>query len=433
MKKILKLVLPFVIVVLCASVCAFAADAEYELDVENGSFGDIVTVSVSIVDSPGFGGIAYDVLYDSDVLKVDNVSTDLGGEIGTHSGDRLDGRINFQYAGISNVEGDGVLAEIEFEIISDAEEKTTVTVVPERGSSFYYGGDDGHEEFDFTLSGDEKTIVIYGGTKGNGDDDSVDDEDDENNEDVKDDKDDKVDKDDEVEDEPEKDDEDSYNDASNENVDDESDEEDKEPVAEEKEDTVPEDSEKNEPVQEWKNPFSDVSENDWFYDAVRKAYDDGIMNGVSEDEFGPSTPLTRAMFVTILYRIEESPEAGEPAFDDVDGGAWYAKAVAWASENGIVNGVSENTFSPNANITREQLATIMFRYAVYGGLSAVTLEENLGFDDAKDISSYAIPALNWAVGAKIITGKTASTLEPLANATRAETCVIISRFLELNL
>ena len=430
MKKILKLVLPFVIIVLCASVCAFAADAEYELDVENGSFGDIVTVSVSIVDSPGFGGIAYDVLYDSDVLKVDNVSTDLGGEIGTHSGDRLDGRINFQYAGISNVEGDGVLAEIEFEIISDAEEKTTVTVVPERGSSFYYGGDDGHEEFDFTLSGDEKTIVIYGGTKGNGDDDPVDDEDDENNEDVKDDKDDK---DDEVEDEPEKDDEDSYNDASNENVDDESDEEDKEPVAEEKEDTVPEDSEKNEPVQEWKNPFSDVSENDWFYDAVRKAYDDGIMNGVSEDEFGPSTPLTRAMFVTILYRIEESPKAGEPAFDDVDGGAWYSKAVAWASENGIVNGVSENTFSPNANITREQLATIMFRYAVYGGLSAVTLEENLGFDDAKDISSYAIPALNWAVGAKIITGKTASTLEPLANATRAETCVIISRFLELNL
>ena len=179
--------------------------------------------------------------------------------------------------------------------------------------------------------------------------------------------------------------------------------------------------------------FTDVRENDWFYENVKYVVENKLMNGISEDEFAPDNTLTRAMLVTVLYR-----NAGEPAvnkgipFSDVDMGAWYANAVSWAKQNDIVNGVSETDFAPDANITREQIATIMFRYAQYKGMDVLTLEENLHFSDANEISEYAVSAINWAVGTGLINGKSAATLNPKDNATRAEIATILQRFIEAN-
>lgn len=118
----------------------------------------------------------------------------------------------------------------------------------------------------------------------------------------------------------------------------------------------------------WVNPFKDVKENDWYYESVKAASEKGLMNGVSSEEFAPDGNVTRAMFVTVLYRMHNQPEVeGNAKFSDVESGSWYEKAVIWASENGIVNGTSEAEFSPDANITREQMATMVYRYAKFNG------------------------------------------------------------------
>ena len=171
--------------------------------------------------------------------------------------------------------------------------------------------------------------------------------------------------------------------------------------------------------------FIDVSENDWFYENVKYVVENKLMNGISEDEFAPNNTLTRAMLVTVLYR-----NAGEPAvnksipFADVDMGYWYANAVTWAKQNGIVNGVNEADFAPDNNI--------MFRYAQYKDMDVVTLEENLHFTDNSEISEYAISAMNWAVGKGLMKGKSATTINPKDNATRAEIAAILQRFIEGN-
>ena len=157
------------------------------------------------------------------------------------------------------------------------------------------------------------------------------------------------------------------------------------------------------------------------------------MHGISEDEFAPNNTLTRAMLVTVLYR-----NAGEPAvnksipFSDVDMSSWYANAVIWAQQNGIVSGVTENEFAPDSNITREQIATIMYRYAQYKRYN-VSVGENtniLSYDDAESISEYAIASMQYAVGSGLINGKTNLTLNPKDNATRAEIAAILQRFIE---
>ena len=178
-------------------------------------------------------------------------------------------------------------------------------------------------------------------------------------------------------------------------------------------------------------PFADVSGSDWFYNDVRYVYEKGIMDGTGADRFSPNAPLTRAMIVTILYRIAGSPSvSGSSDFTDVAAGKWFAKAVAWAAANGIVNGYGSGLFGPNDPVTREQLAAILYRYAVYGGMTAVTLEENLGgFADTAQLSAYAIQAMNWAVGQGLINGS-GSNLVPKAQATRAQVAAIIHRYLE---
>ena len=179
-------------------------------------------------------------------------------------------------------------------------------------------------------------------------------------------------------------------------------------------------------------PFTDVKTGDWFYEAVQYVYDKGMMTGVSADRFAPASTTTRGMIVTILYRLENEPAvSGGSAFTDVESGAWYADAVAWAAANDIVNGTSATTFAPNSPITREQMATMLYRFAQYKGMDAVTLQENLtGYPDGDQVSDYAIPAMNWAIGQGLIAGMENGTLVPQGSATRAQVATILMRFCE---
>ena len=178
-------------------------------------------------------------------------------------------------------------------------------------------------------------------------------------------------------------------------------------------------------------PFTDVRRGDWFYDDVRYVYEKGIMTGTSAALFSPNAKLTRGMIVTILYRMEKSPAvSAAPGFTDVKAGEWYSAAVAWAAANGIVTGYSETMFGPNDPVTREQLSAILYRYAIYKGMSAVTTEENLShFADGESISPYAVSAMNWAVGAGLINGAD-NRLLPGESASRAQVAAIIHRYLE---
>ena len=180
-----------------------------------------------------------------------------------------------------------------------------------------------------------------------------------------------------------------------------------------------------------KLPFGDVTVSDWFYDDVRYVYANGIMDGTSSDRFAPNAPLTRAMIVTILYRMDGSPAmSGASDFKDVDSNKWFAKAVAWAAANGIVNGYGSGLFGPNDPVTREQLAAILYRYTAYCKASTTTNGDNLAsFTDLSTVSGYALESMNWAVSEKLLKGAN-SKLDPKANATRAQVAAIIHRYLE---
>lgn len=180
-------------------------------------------------------------------------------------------------------------------------------------------------------------------------------------------------------------------------------------------------------------PFADVPSGSWYYDDVAYVYDTGLMTGLTATAFGPNLSTTRGMIVTILWRMENEPAAkhGCP-FADVRRGSYYEQAIAWASENGIVTGFDASTFAPDRAITREQLAAILFRFAAYRGMDAVTLRENLSsFQDQAAISAYAVSALNWAVGEGLMQG-TGDKLEPTGNATRAQVAAMLRRFMQRN-
>lgn len=180
-------------------------------------------------------------------------------------------------------------------------------------------------------------------------------------------------------------------------------------------------------------PFADVPSGSWYYDDIAYVYDAGLMNGLTATTFGPNLSTTRGMIVTILWRMENEPAAknGCP-FADVRRGSYYEQAIAWASENGIVTGFDASTFAPDRAITREQLAAILFRFAAYRGMDAVTLRENLSsFQDQAAISAYAVSALNWAVGEGLMQG-TGDKLEPTGSATRAQVAAMLRRFIQRN-
>ena len=178
-------------------------------------------------------------------------------------------------------------------------------------------------------------------------------------------------------------------------------------------------------------PFTDVAESDWFYDAVRYAYENGLMGGIGDNLFAPNHPTTRAQLVTILYRLEGEPAVtGQSGFTDVEPDTWYTDAVTWAAEEGVVNGVSETQFAPGNNITREQLATILFRYAQAKGYDVSPRADLSGFPDAGDILPYAQEAMAWAVAEGLLQGFEDDTLRPQGNATRAQIATILMRFCE---
>ena len=187
------------------------------------------------------------------------------------------------------------------------------------------------------------------------------------------------------------------------------------------------------------NPFSDIKDSDWFYDAVMFAYSHGIMVGTSTTPmmFSPKADLTRGMIVTILYRLAGNPVVGDArpynGFTDVVDGTWYSDAVQWAAENGIMSGYGDGRLGPNDYVTREQLATILYRYCLLRGIDVSVGEDTniLSYEDAFDISEYAIPAFQWACGAGIINGKPGGYLDPIGNATRVEVAIVLQRFIEI--
>ena len=176
-------------------------------------------------------------------------------------------------------------------------------------------------------------------------------------------------------------------------------------------------------------PFGDVKSADWFYNDVKYVYEKGMMAGTAADVFAPNATTTRAMIVTILYRLEGSPAVtGTSAFVDVPAGQWYTDAVNWAAANQIVKGTSATTFAPNDSITREQMAAILYRYAQYKGYDVTKKADLSGYSDNGQVSAYAKDALAWANAAKLINGVTNTTLAPQGNATRAHVSAILHRF-----
>ena len=178
-------------------------------------------------------------------------------------------------------------------------------------------------------------------------------------------------------------------------------------------------------------PFVDVAEGDWFYDAVVYAYQNELMDGVGGNRFAPNSETTRAQLVTILYRLEGQPAvSGDLPFTDVETGTWYTNAVLWAAQNGIVNGVTDTTFAPGDNITRQQLVTILYRYAEAKGYDVSASADLSGYPDAGQVQDYAQPAMAWAVAENIIQGMEDGTLKPAGNASRAQIATILMRFCE---
>jgi hypothetical protein len=180
----------------------------------------------------------------------------------------------------------------------------------------------------------------------------------------------------------------------------------------------------------WTNPFSDVPEGAWFHDAVRYATGEGLMNGTGGGAFSPDIPMSRAMLVTVLHRLAGTDTAarGNSAFDDVQDGTWYTDAVIWASENGIASGVGDNRFAPDANITRQDLAVLLARYANTADIALPTTRAAPAFSDGADIAGYAQDAVALLYRAGIINGKDGNVFDPRGNATRAEAAAMLYRF-----
>lgn len=183
------------------------------------------------------------------------------------------------------------------------------------------------------------------------------------------------------------------------------------------------------PENSWDNPFIDVTEGVWFYDAVHYCYINHLMRGTTKNTFSPYLPTSRGMIAATLWRMEGQPAvSGQNPFDDVSDTQYYADAITWAAQKGIVDGYSAVLFGPEDAVTREQMAAILYRYASYkdyGDKGPASLSR---FTDAQDISAYAEEALSWAVSNDILNGMEEHTLVPRGNATRAQVAAILTHF-----
>lgn len=197
------------------------------------------------------------------------------------------------------------------------------------------------------------------------------------------------------------------------------------------EDTDKEEDKDDESTETTELNFTDVKESDWFFKGVEYVVDKGIMSGVSENEFAPSGKLTRAMLVQMLYNMESRPACdAENAFMDVPVGQWYTDAVIWANDAKIVSGMGEDLFAPNMEITREQMVAMLYNYAKYKGYDVTASADLSAFADTASVSTWAQPAMQWAVAEGYISGMGDSQLAPQGTATRAEIASVIMRFME---
>jgi hypothetical protein len=172
--------------------------------------------------------------------------------------------------------------------------------------------------------------------------------------------------------------------------------------------------------------FEDVRADYWFYEAVNFVYTNDIMQGISSDLFAPNASLNRAMAATVLFRMAEAEADFVKVFDDVGSGQWYSEAITWAAEHNIVLGIGNGLFAPYESVTREQFATMLFRYAMFTGydMSTSTLAN---FVDIDDVNDWALGSISWAVHQEIMQGVTGSRLNPLGTTTRAEVATILMR------
>ncbi len=180
--------------------------------------------------------------------------------------------------------------------------------------------------------------------------------------------------------------------------------------------------------------FTDAKADAWYHDGVHWALEEGVMKGTGEKTFAPNEPGTRAMIVTMLWRMEGEPEMNQKSgFQDVNDTSWYADAVSWAVENNITKGVSETKFAPDQKVTREQFATFLYRYAESKGVdvSSGANTDLSKFTDASTISGFAVRAIAWAVAEGIITGMTETTIAPVDQATRAQIATMFMRYAQL--
>ncbi len=176
-------------------------------------------------------------------------------------------------------------------------------------------------------------------------------------------------------------------------------------------------------------PFTDVDPTAWYAEAVSYMLERGLMTGTAPDTFSPNSTTTRAMIVTILYRLEGAPGTnGDTAFTDVERGTWYTDPITWAAANGVVEGTTPTTFAPNSPVTREQMATILYRYLAAKGYDVTARADLSGYTDAEKISAYAKDAMSWANALGLITGERPDTLTPQGNATRAQVAEILMRY-----
>lgn len=177
-------------------------------------------------------------------------------------------------------------------------------------------------------------------------------------------------------------------------------------------------------------PFTDVSKADWFYDAVKYVYDNNIMSGTSGDLFSPDLQTTRGMIVTILYRLEGQPKASGILFSDVEQSMYYADAVTWAAANGVVSGYGNGEFGPDDMITREQLVSVLYRYAANKGIDVSDRADIRQFSDAYSVSGYAVEAMEWAYSCGLISGMQDGTLLPGGGASRSQTAAMLMRYIQ---
>ena len=184
-------------------------------------------------------------------------------------------------------------------------------------------------------------------------------------------------------------------------------------------------------IQENAKSFNDVGSNAWFADAVAFVCSHELMQGTGTGTFAPNAVTTRAAIAMMLYNLEKNPAVGGPAFTDTKAGAWYTDAITWASENKLVNGYGKGIFGPDDAITREQMAVILYNYAVYRGLN-VQQQGSLGaFQDSASVSNWATTALRWAVSEGLVNGDDGGNLNPGGSATRAQVATVLMRFCDV--